>query len=104
MPTMPLGDNRSEGAARHGPVTHHRRYGDAKQLVVDAVEDNRQRRQQHEQLLPVAPMAFVEQLADIDRSGCCTLAPHYGQVVIVQDQLSRDLTPDVMNVGRHAIG
>ena len=66
MPTMPLATIGLNVAARHGPVTHHRRDGDAQQLVVDAVEDNRQRRQQHEQLLPVAPMAFVEQLADID--------------------------------------
>ena len=63
------GDDRPERAARDGPVAHHRRDGDAEQLVVDAVEDDRQRRQQHEQLLPVAPMPVVEDLADVDRVG-----------------------------------
>ena len=63
------GDNRPERAARHRPVAHHGRDGDAEQLVVDAVEDDRERRQQHEQLLPAAPVPVVEQVADIDRVG-----------------------------------
>ena len=36
-------DDRREGAARDMPVRHDRRDGDAQQLVVDAVEDDRQR-------------------------------------------------------------
>ena len=45
------GDHRRERAARERPVAHHRRHGDAEQLVVDAIEDDGQRGQEDEQLL-----------------------------------------------------
>ena len=61
----PAREDRRERAARQRPVAHHRRDRDAEQLVVDTVEDDRQRRQEDEQLLPASPIAVVENLADV---------------------------------------
>ena len=60
-------DHGSERAARHRPVTHHRRDGDAEQLVVDAVEDDRQCGEKNKEFLARAPVAAVQQLTDINR-------------------------------------
>ena len=54
-------DDRREGAPRDAPVRHDRRDRHAEQLVVDAVENDRQRGQEHEPPLVAAP-------ADLDRS------------------------------------
>ena len=67
MPIMPLASTALNARARHRPVPHHRGDGDAEQLVVDAVEDDRERRQEDEELLAAAPAPVVEQVADVDR-------------------------------------
>ena len=51
-------DDRREVAARHAPLAHHRRNDDAEQLVVDAVEDDRQRGERDEPLLVAGPAAL----------------------------------------------
>ena len=60
-------EHRPELCARHRPIPHHRGDGDAQQLVVDAIEDDRERRQEYEDLLPTAPAPLVEHVADVDR-------------------------------------
>src|SRR6266702_4222183 len=54
-------------AARQQPILHQGRHGVAEQLVVNAVQDNRERRPQDEQLLIAAPLAFVDDGANIHR-------------------------------------
>ena len=73
-------EHRPERAAWHRPVPHHRGDGDAEQLVVDAVEDDRECRQEHEQLLAAAPAPVVQQLADIDWVSAWHARSLWGQV------------------------
>src|SRR6266403_1194166 len=54
------------------PLAHQRRQRGAQQLVVEAVENDRHRRREHQQLLIRAPLRVVEGRADVDRGhrGC----------------------------------
>ena len=70
MPTSPLVRTGANAGRRQIPLAHQRRNGDAEQLVVEAVEDDGQRRGEDEQLLIAAPLAFVEQRADVN--GLCS--------------------------------
>ena len=64
---------RTRGSARTPPVDrpfpHHRRDGHAEQLVVEPVEDDRQRGQQDNDALVRCPATLVEEPTDVERRG-----------------------------------
>ena len=59
------GEHRGKGRPRQRPFAHHRGYGHGQQLIVEAVEDDRQRGSGDQELLGAAPRPFVENRADI---------------------------------------
>ena len=74
MPTRPLVSTDANAGPGHIPLPHQRRHGGAEQLIVEAVEDDRQRRGDDQELLVAGPLAFVEQRADVN--GLHTLNLH----------------------------
>ncbi len=71
-------DDRRHRARLERPVRHDRGQGEPEQLIVEAVEDDRQRRQQDEQPLIAGPGAGVERAADVDggsvRHSCASVS------------------------------
>ena len=57
--------DRRKRSPRHAPFAHERRDRDTKQLIVDAVEDDRERGQADDPLLITAPAAGIDDLTNI---------------------------------------
>ena len=67
MPNGPDGQRVDERGARLPPLLDQCRNGVGQQLVVHAVEDDRERGAEDEQLLVPGPAPFVEHCTDINR-------------------------------------
>jgi hypothetical protein len=76
-------EDRSKRRTRYGPLAPDRGHGNPKQLIIDAVEHNRQRHQEHEPPLHAGPAALIEQEADVEirhvRRGASGLFPDSGR-------------------------
>ncbi len=65
---VPQRHDRRERAPRHRPLPHQRGDDDAEQLVVDAIENDGQRDEEHDPLLIAGPLPAIDQPADVH--GC----------------------------------
>jgi hypothetical protein len=59
--------DRRKRRPRHPPLAHDRRQRHAEQLIVEAVEDDGQRREEDEPLLIAGPSPVVQQTVDVER-------------------------------------